>query len=284
MRAIWFVPPAVHLVACRRGLLEQSGVVVETVATTSSDEQFDALVTGRVDVAITAMDNVMGWNGRGAGDDFRIVAQIESTTSLSVFATPQVAAPEDLAGRDVLVDSRHNGFVIALLNWLSDVGLDLERINLVESGGVRERLDALVSGAGDATLLGPPFDVMALAQGMLRLASLNEVYPDFPGQGIVLRTGAIDRFRGELQQWIRALEAAGRFGRASRSDAQADIEASGFPAPAAAAMAAGIPATLRPDPKGLALLVAQRARLGLSGGAGKASDLVYADLLDEIRD
>lgn len=282
MRAIWFVPPGVDLIARRRGLLDDFGVVVETAATTSSDEQFEALVAGRVDVAITAMDNVMGWNARGAGDDFRIVAQTESTTVLNVFAAPHITAPAQLAGRNVLVDSRHNGFVVALLNWLSDVGLDLDNVNLVESGGVRERLEALVSFSGDATLLGPPFDGMALARGMLRLASLNEAYPDFPGQGIVVRTGAIDRFRGELQAWIGALDAARRLGLASPAEAQADIEASGFPPPAAAAVAATLPATLRPDPKGLALLLAQRARLGLPGGGGRGDDLVFSGFLDAL--
>lgn len=283
MNVIWFVPPAVALIAQSRGLLPEAGVAVKAAVTTSSDEQFEALRAGHMDVAITAMDNVMGWNSRGEGGDFAILAQIETTTPLTLMAAPHVTSSAGLAGRDVLVDSRHNGFVVALLNWLSDAGLDLADINLVEAGGVKERLQALVSCSGDATLLGPPFDGMAAAQGMLRLACINEAYPEFPGQGLVVRRSSLDRIAGELDAWVKALDAARRLGRADPRLAQSEIEASGFPGPAAVAMAAAIPETLRPDPRGLALLFAQRNRLGLPGAGGDWQDVVLTDVLSPLQ-
>src|SRR5262245_25596928 len=115
-----FVPPALAVVAQRRGFFVARGVAMHSTLTTSSDEQFEKLVDGRCDVAVTAMDNVIGWNRRGAGGDFRIVAQIESTTPLFLFVQPAITSLEMLADRAILVDSTENGFVVALRAMLAD--------------------------------------------------------------------------------------------------------------------------------------------------------------------
>src|SRR3954471_17609439 len=114
VRITWFVPPALATLAQRRGLSSAEAVQLKAVLTTSSDAQFDALTRGEMDLAVTAMDNVIGWNRRGAGWDFRMLAQVEQTTPLSVIGRPQVGSAADLEGRTVLVDSAENGFVVAL--------------------------------------------------------------------------------------------------------------------------------------------------------------------------
>jgi hypothetical protein len=62
------------------------------VLTRSSDQQFEELRDGLRDVAVTAMDNVIHWNRRQGGGDFRIVAQVEADTGNTLVAAPGIGS------------------------------------------------------------------------------------------------------------------------------------------------------------------------------------------------
>jgi len=271
LKVMWFVPPAIHAVADSGGLLAAYGLHVEGIPTGSSDQQYEALLAGECDVAVTAMDNVILWNRRGRGDDFRIVAQVERTTSIALVARPEFTTVASLDGGRLLVDSVENGFVIALRMMLDDAGIAFDACTVLPAGGVKERFAALIAGDGDATLLGPPFLGMAEAAGMQCLAHADRAFPGFPGQGIVVRTGQLGDRRDEIVRWLAALEQA-------RADIVADplaLMPRGATLPVATALVDAVSTTLVPDPAGIDLLVAQRRHLGLPG-----ADAVYSTLVD----
>lgn len=274
MKIMWFAPPAVALAAQALALPGADDIV--STRTRGSDEQFDALVHDDCDAVITAMDNVFAWNRRPGPRDFQIVAQIERTTPLVVMARPGIASLADLKGADLLVDAPGNGFVVALLALLKGAGVAREDYRLVEAGGVKERLDALLAGRGDATLLGPPFDQMAKQAGQCELARTQDHFPAFPGQGLVVRRGALARFESSLSRWLQAIDGACRQA-ASQPQAVAEALArlTGLDTAAVAALQRGIPDSLKPDPVGVELLIAMRRDLQLPG-----ADDRYADLVD----
>jgi len=274
LKAIWFVPPVIALAAERHGYLEREGIALEGTVTRSSDEQFDCLRDGRMDVAVTAMDNVILWNRRPGPGDFRIIAQVEANAGISLVAQPGFAAVGDLAGKRLLVDSAHNGFVVALRALLADAGADFDRCEVIEAGGVKERFDALLAGEGDATLLGPPFVELAEARGLRRLADADARYPGFPGQGLVARRDTIERKGAELARLLRALELGRAECRRDPAAVAASLEAGGLPAPVAARLAGFVGDTLAPSRQGVELLIAQRRRLGLPGGDADWNALV----------
>ena len=70
-----------------------------------------------------------------------------------------------------------------------------------------KRFDALLDGAVDGTLLGPPFDERARASGKRELASVQEAFPAFPGQGLVVRGDLVGD--EELTRYLSALWQAG---------------------------------------------------------------------------
>ncbi|MHA3794503.1 PhnD/SsuA/transferrin family substrate-binding protein [Sphingomonas sp. YL-JM2C] len=275
LKAIWFAPPVVHRVAGRDGLLDRADVSVDGVLTTSSDEQFDGLVEGRHDFAVTAMDNVIMWNRRPGGGALRIFAQIEASTNIVLIARPPFADMASLAGRKLLVDSPTNGFVVPLRAMLADAGVSFDACEIVESGGVKERLDRLLAGEGDATLLGPPFSDIARAAGMIQLAEADQAFPGYPGQGVVASTRLDRRKRDELSRWLGAIEAARQAARANVADVARLLESQGVPAAAAAALARAVGPNLVPDRRGVDMIIDQRVRLGLPG-----SDCGYDDLVD----
>lgn len=274
LKAIWFVPPVIQTYAQRRGLLDRAGVAVEGTITRSSDEQFEALRDGRQDAAVTAMDNVILWNRRPGGGDFRIVAQIEANTGISLVAQAGVDSVAALAGQRLLVDSAQNGFVVALRALLADAGVDFDACDVIEAGGVKDRLDRLLTGDGAATLLGPPFTEMAEAKELRRLADADAAYPGFPGQGLVVRQSLIER-RGEgLARWLGALEQARGECCAAPASVAAGLVASGLSQAAADRLAGFVGETLTPSLDGVELLIGQRRRLGLPGGDTSPDALV----------
>ena len=267
LKAIWFLEPAVALLARLNG---ESGP--EGRLTGSSDQQYDALMAGEADVAVTSMDNVMDWNLRDAAADFAIVAQIERTTRLTLMGRPGVTDFADIRDGDLLVDAPANGFVVAARMVLAEEGLNEGDYDLLPAGGVRERLAALLSGEGEATLLGPPFDFQAADAGASRLAVVNDRYPDYPGQGLVIRRSALERCVDDLTAWLDAMKRA--LGAADLPGAAARFADTGMPAPVAEAFAASLPDSLTPDRAGVERVISQRRALGLRGGDVSYDDLV----------
>jgi ABC-type nitrate/sulfonate/bicarbonate transport system substrate-binding protein len=277
LRLLWFVPSPVAVVADAWGLT--AGVTVHAERNPSSDAQFHALASGQVGAVVTAIDNVMDWNLRDGPRDLRVIAQMESTTPLTLVGRKGRASLEGMRGATILVDAPRNGFIVALRAMLADSGVGPDAYALESVGGVKERFDALVAGRGDATLLGPPFDAMALHAGLVRMAGVQERYPAFPGQGLVVSAGAIERLRPALSLWLSALEQARiRMGSDAGAARQA-LARAGFPEPALDAMVYSAPATLRPDRAGVELLIEQRRKVGLPGADTSYEQLVDASVL-----
>ncbi|MET1086177.1 MAG: ABC transporter substrate-binding protein [Arthrobacter sp.] len=254
LRQSHFVPPVSYLLADELGFLQ--GLEVLPTRTTSSAEQLRALIAGEQDMVVTAIDNLFEWTRAGA--DLRLVAQIEATTPLGLHARGDADSLADLAGCRFAVDATDNGFALIAKHLLLDAGVE---VNYVVVGGVRERLDALLGCQVDATLLGPPFDKLAEQAGMRRVADVNALLPELPGQGLVVRAELLES--EELERYLRALVCGVEAGQ-SMAEAQGIelIESRGYQAAAAAAWGTRA-LTLTVDRRGLELLTEIRRSLGM---------------------
>lgn len=280
LKAIWFVEPVLHGLARVDGVIERSGVAVEARLTGSSDEQFDALSDGSCDFAVTSMDNVILWQRREGGEGMRIVAQVEGTLAIDVVGRPEVQGIKGLAGARLLVDSAENGFVVALHKLLHDCGIDYGGCTVLESGGVRQRLAALLAGEGEAALLGPPFTQMAVGQGMQRLASVNEQFPGFAGQGIIIRTDMDAARADEFLRYLAVCDYSLASAKANPDAAGERLVAGSMPAPMASAMISALGSTLVPDPMGVEMLLDHRRSVARPGGEASYADLVDTSWLE----
>lgn len=145
---------------------------------------------------------------------------------------------------------------------------------MLPAGGVSERFDALRAGRGDATLLGPPFDAMALDAGMQRIASVQQCWPDFPGQGLVVSASAMERLRPALQPWLIGLEQARRLMASDPAFCVDALKRAGFPPNAVDGLIAAAPRSLVPDRAGIELLIRQRLQVGLVGAGIGCDELM----------
>jgi len=264
LRQSQFVPPLPLIVAQELGLLDD--IDLETRRTTGSAEQLAGLLARDIDLAVTAIDNLFAWTLAGA--ELRLVAQTEVTTPLGIYARRATDRLTDLEGTRFAVDAATNGFSLVARYLLEQQGVTVEYL---EVGGVKERLDSLLAGDVAATLLGPPFDAAAQDAGAPLLATVAEVLPAFPGQGLVVRSELIGSH--ELAGYLSALRLAVDAAEGT-TDVQGEglLERAGFGAAAAAAWASR-PRTLEVDPDGLALLAEIRSELGLMPPGIRLEDL-----------
>ena len=151
------------------------------------------------------------------------------------------------------------------------------------AGGVRERLEALMAGRGDATLLGPPFDAIAQAKGLPLLRHVNMAYPEFPGQGLVVRREVLTRKMAAFRAWIEVMETVRQRYRGNEAAAVGTLISQGLPESAAHSLLAGVPDSFDVHDPGIKLLIRQRQVLGLPGADSCPEDLVDDRLLTAER-
>ena len=277
LRGSCFVPPAVFVIAQHVGLITAAGIDLELSRTASSTQQRDELGDGKLDFVVTAMDNVVVWNQHGL--TARILAQIERTTPLSLFATRDIGALEDLAGATLAVDSFDNGFSILLRHLVQERGLP--DVRWVETGGVRERYDALARGEINATLLGAPFDEIARTGGFTPLGRVDTLFSSFPGQGLVIDKGRLAELQPALAPLLAALRSAIAWSAAAdSSEGERLLVEAGYPGEAARSAWENRPRELRPSMAGLDLLLTMRRDLDLLPSGVRPSDLWDGRALD----
>ncbi|MFF5790696.1 ABC transporter substrate-binding protein [Paeniglutamicibacter sp. NPDC012692] len=254
LRQSHFVTPVSYLLAAELGFLR--GVQVVPTRTPSSAEQLRALLAGEQDMVVTAIDNLFEWTRAGA--DLRLVAQVEASTSLGIHAGGNMGSLADLSGCRFAVDAPDNGFALIAKRLMRDAGVE---VDYVVVGGVRERLDALLDGSADATLLGPPFDKLAEQAGFARVADVNALLPELPGQGLVVRAEVLES--EELARYLGALVRGVEVGE-SMEEAQGIelLEHCGYQAAAASTWGSRA-RTLAVDRRGLELLTEIRRGLDM---------------------
>jgi ABC-type nitrate/sulfonate/bicarbonate transport system substrate-binding protein len=194
-----FSPSPVLFAAGRLGLLGQAALELEVEAVRSSLAQFADLAEGRYDVVLTSPDNVLSYrydeaNLLGRRIDVRILAGVDRGMGLSLLSTADVCCPADLAGRRIGVDVVASGFAVALFALLGRDGLRPGQDYVVlELGATPRRLDALLSGVCDATLLNAGFDLRAEAAGARRLVRVGRVLTPYLGTVLASTASALER-------------------------------------------------------------------------------------------
>ena len=257
LRQSHFVEPVPLVIAREHRLLE--GVDVAFEHTRGSAAQLDGLLRGELDLVVTAMDNLFEWTRAGA--DVRLIAQVERTTPLRLVARSGFGDISALASCRFAVDSATSGFSLVAKAIFSEAGIEVMEI---EVGGVRARMEALLAGSADATLLGPPFDVLAEQAGAAVLLDLGDQFPALPGQGLVSRTEITKS--PELSDYLRSLATATRVAaEIPDTEGVALMKRSGF-GPAASAHWDARPGRLDVNPVGLEFLTEIRRDLGFLRG------------------
>ncbi len=151
----------------------------------SSPAQFRSLLDGELQVALTSPDNVLSYrfnpdNPLGEVLDARIVGAVDRALGLALYGRPGLTA-ENLRGARVGVDVPHSGFALALYALGDRLGVRRDEYDLVPLGSTPKRLQALLAGECDATMLNAGNELLAESAGCVRLAGVTDHFAPYLG-------------------------------------------------------------------------------------------------------
>ncbi len=266
-------PPIIA--AMEQGFFAQEGIAVEFQPTPSSLAQRAALIDGTADLAHAAFDDVIA-GVEDAGADFAAVWGGDGGFQ-ALYAHPGVRNPADLKGTVVAVDDPDTAYALVLRAVLRRAGVHEDAYEMRPVGSTARRFDAI--GTDDsirASMLAPPFSIMAEDRGWRRLGSVVDLLGAYQGTVAFCRrawlaqnTGLLVRYhRGYMAglAWVMAPENRAMLTRiVARS-----LNVSETIAGRACAHAIGAPGGLDPraafDREGMRQVIAMRADILKSWG------------------
>lgn len=195
-------------VAMEKGFFARHGVRVTLTPTPNSTFQLTNLISGRFDMAVTAIDNVIAYM-EGQGE-----ASVQGTPDLAVVmggdngflrlvTVPEITSFADLRGKELSVDALTTGYAFVLRKLVELGGLRQEEVSYVRAGGVLQRYQALLEKRHAGTLLISPFEVQAEAQGFRVLANAARMLGAYQGLVSATRRGWAEGHRAEVVGYIR---------------------------------------------------------------------------------
>ncbi len=197
-----FRPTLPLVLAEATGAFQREELSVRVRTASSSDAQIAELIEGSIDVAHTALDNVVAWS-RDA--PVRVIGITDLGVAHELVARDPITSVETLRGRTIGVDSPRSGFGVLLEAALSDAGLERDAYTIKATGGLNSRAGALASGEVDACLLAGASLTAALGSGHHRLLALREHFPSYPAIALVAHTPLQGERRAVLVRYVAAL-------------------------------------------------------------------------------
>jgi ABC-type nitrate/sulfonate/bicarbonate transport system substrate-binding protein len=173
-------------VAEELGLFAARGLAVTVTATPNSIFQLTGLIRGEFDIAMTAIDNVIAYQeGQGEAPLDRtpdIFAFMGADSGfLSLVVRPEIGSFADLRGRALSVDAFTTGYAFVLYEMLRLNGLVPDDYRLDSVGGMIQRYGALTEGRHGGTIVSTPYELLAEAAGLRRLAAARDLLPRYQG-------------------------------------------------------------------------------------------------------
>ena len=181
-----FSPSVLIRVARRTGRLDEHDLMIDEIPVLSSPAQFRSLLDGDLDAVLTSPDNVVAYrfvpdNPLGVTADVTIVSAIDRGLGLALYARPAITAADELRGATVGVDVPTSGFAFAMYALAESIGLSRDDYQLVALGSTPKRLDALLAGRCDATMLNAGNELSAEEAGCVPLARVAGVCAPYLG-------------------------------------------------------------------------------------------------------
>ena len=188
--------PAVNLVyawlAQDAGMWKKHGLDARVVLFESGSTLAQAARSGDIQFVINSGPTTIASRTQGA--DSIIIAAAVNTLPYSLVAAKGITKWDQLKGKKVGISRFGSGTDTAIRLVCKRFGLDpVKDIVILQGGTQPSRLQALLVGALDATLVSPPLDLTAKKQGLSILVNLAEL--DIPYPQLVIETS--ERFNRE---------------------------------------------------------------------------------------
>lgn len=191
-----------------KGFFAAENLAVSLALTPNSRQMASDVYGGTFDIALTSIDNVVAYvEGQGEAQlpgpaDFVAFMGVDDGM-LSLMAVPGTSGVAALKGQDVAVDAMTTGFAFVLREALLKSGLTADDIRFTAVGGGAQRLQGLNAKSFAATLLNAPLDLIAEANGAVRLADMSAIIGPYQGISGMARRPWLDANRPQAAAFIR---------------------------------------------------------------------------------
>lgn len=213
-------------IAQDKGSFAQNGVAVTLTPTPSSVYQITNFAQGKFDIAMTSIDNVIGYM-EGQGEvklpqqpDFFVF--MGGSPSVPFLATiPEVTDVGQLKGKTLAVDAVNTGYAFVLFDLLKRHGLQRTDYKVESFGGTLARVKAMQERKAAAAVLTSPFDVAVKAEGFHVLEYAKDVYGHYEESVGAARRSWAAANKDKLVAFIKGYVAAVEWLRDPKNKAEA---------------------------------------------------------------
>ena len=153
-------------------LLKKYGVDLEYIAIENGTVGMQALLANEAQFLFSTSSLAVNANLRGS--DVAVVAGGLNFIPDKLIVRPEIAKPEDLAGKRLAISRFGSSSETSAKLTLEKVGVKPESVSLIQLGGVSTRQVALMAGQVQATVLSDPQATAATQAGMKMWVDLSD--------------------------------------------------------------------------------------------------------------
>jgi NitT/TauT family transport system substrate-binding protein len=153
-------------------LMKKYGVDLEYIAIENGTVGMQALLANEAQFLFSTSSLAVNANLRGA--DVTVVAGGLNFIPDKLIVRPEIAKPEDLAGKRLAISRFGSSSEVSAKLTLEKAGVKPESVSLIQLGGVSTRQAALMAGQVQATILSDPQATAAVNAGMKMWVDLSE--------------------------------------------------------------------------------------------------------------
>jgi NitT/TauT family transport system substrate-binding protein len=179
--------PAINMiyafVARDAGFYQKYGIDPKLVVFDSGSVLAQAALAGDAKISVTSGPVTIASRTQGA--DAILIASCVNTPPYSIVAAKSITRFEQLKGKRIAMSRFGSGTDTSLRLVLRKFGLDPTKdLMVMQLGTQPSRYQALLAGKIDATIISPPLDLTAKAEGFNILVDIADLAIPYPQQGI----------------------------------------------------------------------------------------------------
>ena len=196
-------------IATRKGFFRDEGLEALTL-TMRTNITVNALLSRNVDYATPSTSVIKAATG---GLPVKMIAVLQGRPDYFLITRKEIRSNKDLKSKRVAIGSFGAPADLALRAVVTEEGLDFDRdIVRLQMVGNSARYTSLISGAVDATVLSPPFNLQAEKAGYKDLLWLGERF-ELPLVGLGVRDETFQKTPKQILAMIRAVFRAVAFAK-----------------------------------------------------------------------
>ena len=198
------------LIAQREGMFAAEGLDVKVLYVQSSSQLIQLMAAGSVKVgfSIGLVDPIRAVH---QGAPIALIRLEGQSSPFALVGKPTIKRLADLKGKTIMIGGAKDITRFYLERMLAPVGLKTGDYDLVYAGATPARYAALKSGAVDAVMLFPPFNLFALADGFSDLGLVVDHAPNLPFSGTAVNRTWADANKPIAERYLRAINRAIEF-------------------------------------------------------------------------